>query len=110
MPRSGSQTGLRPTFSVSAWPRSTSSRGSPTTRLARAFADRVSDLSDETRLLLLVAALNDSDDVGEVLRAGSVMTGTPLISDLLEPAASAAIIDLDLQTIRFRHPLIRSAV
>jgi DNA-binding CsgD family transcriptional regulator len=30
--------------------------------------------------------------------------------ELLEPAASAAIVDLDLQTIRFRHPLIRSAV
>jgi hypothetical protein len=43
----------------------------------------VSDLSEETRLLLLVAALNDSDDVGEVLHA----------------AASS-------RTVRFRHPLI----
>jgi len=81
-----------------------------TARLERAFADRVSDLPDETRLLLVVAALNDSDDVGEVLRAGGVVAGAPLDFDLLEPAASAAIVDLDLQTIRFRHPLIRSAV
>ena len=81
-----------------------------TARLERAFADRVSDLPAETRLLLVVAALNDSDDVGEVLRAGSVVAGAELDFDLLEPAASAAIVELDLQTIRFRHPLIRSAV
>src|SRR5438128_9861231 len=81
-----------------------------TDRLERAFAARISDLPEETRLLLLVAALSDGDDVSEVLRAGSAVAGTPLDLDLLEPAADAAIVDLDLQTIRFRHPLIRSAV
>jgi DNA-binding CsgD family transcriptional regulator len=81
-----------------------------TERLERAFAARVADQSAETRSLLLVAALNDGDDVHEVLRAGSLIAGEKLNLDLLEPAASAAIIDLDLQTIRFRHPLIRSAV
>jgi hypothetical protein len=68
------------------------------------------DQSERTRSLLLVAALNDSEDVNEVLRADSVIAGEALGFDLLEPAAAAAIIDLDLQTIRFRHPLIRSAV
>jgi len=81
-----------------------------TARLERTFAARVSDLPEETQLLLLVAALNDSDDIGEVLRGGSVMAGASLESELLEPAASAAIIELDLQSVRFRHPLIRSAV
>ncbi len=81
-----------------------------TTRLERAFADRVAGLPEQTRLLLLVAALNDSDAVGEVLRAGSIVAGAALDFDLLEPAAAAAIVDLDLQTVRFRHPLIRSAV
>ena len=81
-----------------------------TDRLERAFAARISDLPEETRLLLLVAALSDGDDISEVLRAGSAVAGTPLDLDLLEPAANAAIVDLDLQTIRFRHPLIRSAV
>jgi len=81
-----------------------------TERLERAFAARVADQSQRTRSLLLVAALNDSEDVNEVLRAGSVIAGEALGFDLLEPAAAAAIIDLDLQTIRFRHPLIRSAV
>jgi hypothetical protein len=81
-----------------------------TERLERAFAGRVADQSERTRSLLLVAALNGSEDVNEVLRAGSVIAGEALGFDLLEPAAAAAIIDLDLQTIRFRHPLIRSAV
>jgi predicted ATPase len=54
-----------------------------TERLERAFAARVSDLSEETRLLLLVAALNDGDHISEVLRAGSVAAGAALDLDLL---------------------------
>jgi len=81
-----------------------------TERLERAFAARVSGLPEETRLLLLVAALNDGDHASEVLRAGSVVAGTVLDFDLLVPAADAAIVELDLRTVRFRHPLIRSAV
>src|SRR5439155_10249877 len=37
-----------------------------TERLERAFAARVSDLPDATRLLLLVAALNDEDTASEI--------------------------------------------
>lgn len=81
-----------------------------TARLERAFAARVADQPLETRLLLLAAALNDSDDVGEALRAGSALAGAPLELAQLEPAAAAAIVELDLRTIQFRHPLIRSAV
>ena len=40
-------------------------------RLERAFAARVSDLPDATRLVLLVAALNDSDALSEILAAGA---------------------------------------
>jgi DNA-binding CsgD family transcriptional regulator len=81
-----------------------------TERLERAFAARVSDLPDATRLVLLVAALSDEDAVGEILRAASTVAGTPLGLDAAEPAADAGIADLDLQTLGFRHPLIRSAV
>ena len=81
-----------------------------TERLERAFATRVSELPEETRLLLLVAALNDSDSLSEVLHAGSLIAGTVLDLDVLVPAAEAAIVELDLLTVRFRHPLIRSAV
>jgi hypothetical protein len=49
-----------------------------TERLERAFAARVSDLADATRLVLLVAALNDGDGVDEILQAASSVAGTPL--------------------------------
>jgi AAA ATPase domain len=81
-----------------------------TTRLERAFAARAADQPEETRLLLLVAALNDDEDLDEVLRAGSILAGRKLEHDRFEPAAAAAIVELDLRTVRFRHPLIRSAV
>ena len=44
-----------------------------TDRLEQAFAARVSDLPEETRLLLLTAALNDEERLSEVLEAGSVV-------------------------------------
>ena len=81
-----------------------------TERLEQAFAARVSDLPEQTRLLLLVAALNDRESVSEVTDAGSAVAGVKLEVDQLEPAVEAAIVDLDVQTVRFRHPLMRSAV
>jgi DNA-binding CsgD family transcriptional regulator len=81
-----------------------------TERLERAFAGRVSDLPDTTRLALLVAALSDGDAVGEVLQAASAVAGTSVDLDAFEPAVGAALIDLDVNSVRFRHPLIRSAV
>jgi DNA-binding CsgD family transcriptional regulator len=81
-----------------------------TERLERAFAGRVAELPDATRLLLLVAALNDGDDVGETLEAASAVAGAAQDLDAIAPAAAAGIVDADLQKLRFRHPLIRSAV
>src|SRR4051794_18021255 len=81
-----------------------------TDRLERAFAARVSDLPDATRLVLLVAALNDEDSVTEVLEAAGAIAGRGLDLDSATPASDAGIIDIDLQSIRFRHPLMRSAV
>ena len=60
--------------------------------------------------LLLVAALNDSDALGEILAAGSAVVGAELDLDVVAPAAEASIVKVDLQTLRFRHPLVRSAI
>ena len=38
------------------------------------------------------------------------MAGTPVDLDVSGPAVQAGIVNADLQTIRFRHPLIRSAI
>jgi DNA-binding CsgD family transcriptional regulator/tetratricopeptide (TPR) repeat protein len=81
-----------------------------TQRLEQAFAARVSDLPEATRLLLLVAAHSDDERLGDVVDAASAIAGTGLGPELLEPAAEAAIVDLDLHRVHFRHPLIRSAV
>jgi DNA-binding CsgD family transcriptional regulator len=81
-----------------------------TERLERAFATRVSELPEKARLVLLVAALDDGDVIGEIFRAASIIAGKALDLDVAVPAAEARIIDVDLQVLRFRHPLIRSAV
>jgi tetratricopeptide (TPR) repeat protein len=81
-----------------------------TQRLEQAFAARVSDLPEATRLLLLVAAHSDDERLGDVVDAASAVAGATLKPELLESAAGAAIVDLDLHSVRFRHPLIRSAV
>ncbi len=81
-----------------------------TQRLEQAFAARVSDLPEATRLLLLVAAHSDDERLSDIVDAAGAVAGHTLGLDLLEPAAEAAIVDLDLQSVRFRHPLIRSAV
>jgi DNA-binding CsgD family transcriptional regulator len=87
------------------------SGGTPLTeRLERAFAGRVSELPDASRLLVLVAALSDGDRLDEILEAGSLVSPTVLDLDAAGPAVNAGILDVDLRTVRFRHPLIRSAV
>jgi hypothetical protein len=79
-------------------------------RLERAFAARVSDLPDATRLVMLVAALNDSDALSEILAAGSAVVGAVLDLDVVAPADEAGVVESDLQTLRFLHPLMRSAI
>ena len=79
-------------------------------RLERAFAGRVSDLPEVTRQALLVAALSDDDAVGDVLQAASIVARKSVGLDAFEPAADASVVGFDLNFVRFRHPLIRSAV
>src|ERR687895_1199714 len=81
-----------------------------TERLERAFAARAADLPLGTQILLLVAALTDSESLSEVLHAGRVVADEPLGVEALQPAADATIVELDERTVRFRHPLMRSAV
>jgi hypothetical protein len=81
-----------------------------TERMERAFAARAADLPPEAQLLLLVAALNDSESLGEVLQAGAELAGGPVDVALLQAAADVAIIELGERILRFRHPLMRSAV
>src|SRR3954471_496737 len=81
-----------------------------TDRLEQAFAARVTDLPEATRWLLLAAAGDDEESLDEVLRAGRLAAAAELDSDDLQPAADGAIVEFDAKTVRFRHPLMRSAV
>jgi DNA-binding CsgD family transcriptional regulator len=81
-----------------------------TERVERAFASRVSELPEDTRMLVEVAAVSDGGGLGEILAAGSIVAERKLSLDAFDPAVGAALIDLDVDELRFRHPLMRSAV
>ncbi|MGW7412336.1 helix-turn-helix transcriptional regulator [Streptomyces sp. NPDC054863] len=72
-----------------------------------AFLDQVLQLPEPSRHLLLVAASEDTGDRHVVLRAAAAL-GCRL-TDLV-PAETAGLLRVDQQTVRFRHPLVRSAV
>jgi DNA-binding CsgD family transcriptional regulator len=79
-----------------------------TTRLESAFGDRVSQLSPEAQLVLLVAALQDGDSLSETIQAAQFLVPEPLSH--LEEAVANHVVTLTRQTLRFQHPLTRSAV
>jgi len=80
------------------------------TRLERAFTARVSGLPVATRAALLVAALNDSSLLSDVLTATALLADSGGAPDALDPAVSARLVDIDDGEVRFRHPLIRAAI
>jgi hypothetical protein len=73
-------------------------------RLERAFAVRVDDLPDDTRWLMLVAALDDRDSTSEIVAAAGVPASA------FAPAVRAGLIEISGPSVRFRHPLMRSAI
>src|SRR3954449_2853449 len=75
-------------------------------RVEEAFMQRVAALPDETKLLLLVAAAEPVGDVGLLWRAA---TQLGIRGSASRPAEDAALIEFGIR-VRFRHPLVRSAV
>ena len=80
-----------------------------TDRLEHAFAVRAAELPERTRALLLVAAFDDGESLGTVLAAGEGLGEGLSIADL-SPAVAAGLLEMDETRIRFRHPLVRSAI
>jgi DNA-binding CsgD family transcriptional regulator len=80
-----------------------------TARLESSFLARIGEFDAATTTTLEVAALSDADDVAEIVTAAGLLSGggdTPS----LDPAVSAGLITVDDASVRFRHPLIRSAI
>jgi DNA-binding CsgD family transcriptional regulator len=74
--------------------------------LERAFAWRSEALPPDSRRALVVAAVSMSDDVETIAAA---LESLDLDRSALEPAEDADLLSLDGE-LRFRHPLVRSAV
>jgi DNA-binding CsgD family transcriptional regulator/tetratricopeptide (TPR) repeat protein len=81
-----------------------------TRRLEQAFASRLPGLPAVTLTALLAAALDDGDALTEVLAAASLVAGAPVSVADLGDAVAAGLAEVDGQSVRFRHPLVRSAV
>jgi len=78
-----------------------------TPRIRRMFQDRIQRLDEDCRAALVLAAVDDTGDLGVVLRAASLLGLPP---DALDAAESAPLIDLTGGRIVFRHPLVRATV
>ena len=75
-----------------------------TERLERSFTAQAQDLPESTRTLLRVAAADDSDSAAEIVEAAGAS------EDDVEAAVSARLLEREGARLRFRHPLIRSAL
>jgi DNA-binding CsgD family transcriptional regulator len=81
-----------------------------TARLERAFAARLPDLPQAARDAVLIAAVDSADDLQEILTGASLLGERHISAAALEPAVVIGLIRLDERHVRFRHPLVRSAV
>jgi DNA-binding CsgD family transcriptional regulator len=75
-------------------------------RIEDSFRRRLAPLPRETRTLLLVAAADPTGDPVLVWRAAELLG---LDAEAAAPATGAGLVDLG-DYVRFRHPLVRSAV
>ena len=79
-------------------------------RLERAFVHRVADLPAATRDALLIAAVDNDNELAEILAAASVLSGLPLTVAVFEPAERSGLIRFDEVQLHFGHPLVRSGI
>jgi hypothetical protein len=63
-----------------------------------------------TRSRLLVTALAASSDLADALAAASALPGAAVTAEVFEPAVANGLVTLDGAHVRFRHPLVRSAI
>lgn len=80
--------------------------GPPSNRVRHVFQAQINRFPEPARAALLVAAADDTGDLGVVLRAAARLGGT---AAGLEAAERAHLIQLEASGLTFRHPLIRTA-
>ena len=75
-------------------------------RVEESFRRRSGSLPADTQLLLLVAAADPTGDVALLCQAAAHLG---VAGEMLAPAEAAGLVEIDAR-VRFRHPLVRSAV
>jgi DNA-binding CsgD family transcriptional regulator len=75
--------------------------------IAEAFLRRASSLPEDTRRMLLLAAVGAARDVATLGRAAALV-GLDMAA--LGPAEDAGLVIVSTGTVEFRHPLVRSAI
>lgn len=79
-------------------------------RLASVFTERYAELSEPTRLLLLVAALDGGSFGRESMEAATTLAGSPVDASLLDAAIDARLLRVEAGQIRCQHPLVPAAL
>ena len=75
-------------------------------QLEARYLERIAELPAATRRLILLAAAEPLADAAVLWRAAAHLSIDP---SALDPATEAALLEID-DRVRFRHPLVRSAV
>jgi ATP/maltotriose-dependent transcriptional regulator MalT len=78
-----------------------------TAGLRAAFVQRIDRLPEETRIALLITALDDREEVATVMPA---LEEAELSEDALDAAEQDGLLGITDGRIEFRHPLVRSAL
>ena len=81
-----------------------------TERLVRTFSARAARLAEDTQAALLFAALDKDPSVSDIVRAMTRQLGDNVTVDVFQPGLDAGLISITGAVVRFRHPLIRSAL
>ena len=81
-----------------------------TDRLERTFSAQAGQLPKLTQAALLLIALDKDPIVSDVLGATRKQVGEEVTVDVLQPALDAGLITVAGSRVRYRHPLMRSAL
>src|SRR5258708_3821959 len=81
-----------------------------TDRLERTFSAQAGQLPNFTQAALLLIALDKDPTVSDVLGATRKQLGEEVTVDILQPAIDAGLISVAGSAVRYRHPLMRSAL
>jgi DNA-binding CsgD family transcriptional regulator len=81
-----------------------------TDRLERTFSAQAGQLPKLTQAALLLIALDKDPTVSDVLGATRKQVGEEVTVDVLQPALDVGLISVAGSTVRYRHPLMRSAL